>query len=99
MENNNLSLDEKIDYVYTYIKKVERREIINLYLKWIFRVTMFLYIIYFIYFWLPKLIDSFKDIIIPKVWVDNFLKESEDMQWLKDKLKDILNSKNKQWIY
>jgi len=94
-----ITREEKIDYIFDYIKRTERKDKINFYLKWIFRITMAAYTIYFIYFWLPKLMGSFKDIITPKIWIDNSIIESENVQKLKDKLKNILESKKEEWIY
>ncbi len=57
MENNFLTKEEKIDYIYDTIKKQEKREFHRQIFKWIFRIFIILYLLYFYFFWLDKILD------------------------------------------
>ena len=54
----NITQEEKIDYIYTTLKKQESRVFRGTIFKWWFRIFMLLYIVYFIKVWLPAMIDS-----------------------------------------
>lgn len=56
MENNFLTKEEKIDYIYETLKKQEKREFHRQIFKWIFRIFIILYLIYFYFFWLEKIL-------------------------------------------
>lgn len=56
--NENISQEEKIDYIYTTLKKQESRAFRAMLFKWTFRLFIVLYLIYFIKIWLPLMIDS-----------------------------------------
>lgn len=57
MENNFLTKEEKIDYIYETIKKQEKREFHRQIYKWIFRIFIILYLLYFYFFWLDKILN------------------------------------------
>lgn len=65
MENNFLTKEEKIDYIYETIKKQEKREFHRQIYKWIFRIFIILYLLYFYFFWLDKILN----------FIDNQIKE------------------------
>ena len=50
MENNFLTKEEKIDYIYETIKKQEKREFHRQIYKWLFRIFIILYLLYFYFF-------------------------------------------------
>lgn len=53
-----LSQEEKIDYIYTTLKKNEKNEKIRFYLTWFYRITMLSYILYFFLFTIPSILDK-----------------------------------------
>lgn len=63
----NISQEEKINYIYDTLKKQEKRYYRWLYFKWAFRILIILYIYYFIAVLLPWIISNFKDIISPQL--------------------------------
>lgn len=67
MENQTLSQEQKIDYIYETLKKKEKTEKINTYIKWGFRVFLLIYLVYFYKFALPTMMDSLKSIIKPEI--------------------------------
>lgn len=57
MENNFLTKEEKIDYIFETIKKQEKREVHRQIFKWIFRIFIISYLLYFYFFWLDKILN------------------------------------------
>lgn len=66
-----ITLEEKIDYIYTRLKKQERSEKINFILKWLFRIFILGYLYYFLMFSLPNMIDALIP-SIPNIHTENF---------------------------
>ena len=61
----NLTTEQKIDFIYEKTLAREKRDKNAIMLKWGFRIFMILYLMYFFFFALPWMIDSFKDTITP----------------------------------
>jgi len=61
MNDNELTTQEKIDYIYESIKKQEKNEKLKNIIKWSFRGFIILYIIYFYLFGFKIFINSIKD--------------------------------------
>lgn len=64
---NPITTEEKIDYIYTTLKKNEKKVLMSGYLKWGFRLFLVWYMFYFIKVGLPLLIDSFVP-SLPSIW-------------------------------
>lgn len=62
-EKQELTQEEKIDYIYRYIKKEERNAMIRRIIKWIFWLVIIGYFYVMIFVLLPNMISS----IIPTV--------------------------------
>jgi hypothetical protein len=87
MENNFLTKEEKIDYIYETIKKQEKREFHRQIYKWIFRIFIILYLLYFYFFWLDKILNFIDTQIKEK------LKIEVDSSELIKKFKEDINLK------
>lgn len=62
-----MTQEEKIDYIYTTLKKNERKALFWTIFKWGFRLFMIAYMVYFIKVGLPIMIDSLLP-NIPSFW-------------------------------
>ncbi len=87
MENNFLTKEEKIDYIYETIKKQEKREFHRQIYKWLFRIFIILYLLYFYFFWLDKILNFIDTQIKEK------LKIEVDSSELIKKFKEDINLK------
>lgn len=81
-----ISQEEKVDYIYETLKKQEKRRIWWIISKWGFRIFIVGYLYYFITFILPAMIDK----IIPDM--PNFSGATEKIELWKDQIKEIMNS-------
>ncbi|MCD5375015.1 hypothetical protein LR010_01020 [Candidatus Gracilibacteria bacterium] len=83
--NENISTEEKIDYIYNILKKNERKALFGAVFKWGFRLFIIGYMIYFIKVDLPLLIDS----LIPDM--PDF-GDGEGVGVSTDQIKDIISN-------
>lgn len=87
MENNFLTKEEKIDYIYETLKKQEKREVHRQIYKWLFRIFIIWYLLYFYFFWLDKILNFIDTQIKEK------LKIEVDSSELIKKFKEDINLK------
>jgi len=88
-----ITTEEKIDYIYESIKRQEKREFYKSLFKWVFRLALIGYFVFFYYYMLPWLIENIKSSIKPSIeslnpWVnmDNINRDE-----LLNKFKSIIN--------
>ena len=90
MEKTN---EEKIDYIYTTLKKQESRYKWSVWSKWIFRILLVWYFYYSFVYLLPGYIENIKESLTPDISskisesIDNIDKEE-----LINKFKSLLNN-------
>jgi len=82
----NISVEEKIDYIYTTLHKQETRHKWWVILKWWFRLAILIYIYILIVYMLPWIIDNITAKFTPDISSNNI-----DAQALMEKAKEILN--------
>lgn len=78
-----ITIEEKIDYIYTTLKKNQRNATIWAVLKWGFRLAILGYMYYFFTVWVPAMIDK----IVPSF--ASFWWEEQTID--ADKVKEMLN--------
>ncbi len=76
--------EEKLDYIYTRLKKQEKSEKIWMFLKWGFRIFIVWYLYYFMTVWLPLLIDK----MIPDI--PSFSGQESGSQINTDQIQDLI---------
>jgi len=92
-----LTLEEKIEYIYLTLRKQERREKFRVTFKWLFRICIIAYLYYFITIGLPALIESY----IPNLPDLSVLQELQQswgaLEWINtEKIQETLEQL--QWI-
>ncbi len=74
-DDNNLSPEDKLNYIYEYVKKEEKKNKHKLIFKWSFRFLIMLYLLYVYFYLWPILKNSYKTIIpftnINNSWTQN----------------------------
>lgn len=89
MENLQLTQEEKIDYIFKTLQIQEKRETRKIIWKILFRIFIVLYLIYFYFFWITKILD-----MVNKQIKDNFKVEIDSKEILNN-LKDSMINNNK----
>lgn len=86
---DNITSEEKIDYIYSRLKKQESHEKIKFISRWLFRIVIVLYIVYLYKVALP----AFKEELLTKITPDINLQELniQDSETL-NKVKDYINN-------
>ncbi len=81
----NLTTEEKIDYIFKTLHKQEKRELHKIIWKWLFRLFIVAYIVYFYMFWFDILINSINDKIKDSINVDMNIDKDSIIEALKSK--------------
>jgi len=87
--SNNISTEEKIDYIYETLHKQESRRTWSIVGKWVFRLALLAYLYYFITFMLPLITDNIIDKVTPDI--PNINTQDLNADALLNKAKDLLN--------
>ena len=80
MSEKEITLEEKIEYIYSTIQKQESRYKRKTFYKWLFRILIIGYFIYAFLYILPPLLNNARKIIAPQL---------EKIQWLNLDLQKI----------
>jgi len=68
---NQVTQEEKIDYIYNTLKKNEKKALYGTVFKWLFRIFILVYIYYFITSWLPNMIKNFAPTLPNFLWSES----------------------------
>lgn len=82
---NNISLEEKIDFIYKKLKKDEKNRKIKLFIKYFSRLSFILIIIYMYFFWINQIINWVKKSIL-EFWN---LKKDNTIEYINQKTENI----------
>lgn len=67
MDNREITIEEKIDYIYDRMRKQQRLETVSSILKWGSRLLVVVSILYFFFIKLPALKDDIIDSMTPDI--------------------------------
>ena len=81
---DNLTTEQKIDFIYNKILERERREKTALFVKWWFRLFIIFYLGYFFMFGLPKLMETIKSAMTPNIAEINL------PEWVSEKIWEFI---------
>lgn len=94
---NQISQDQKIDFIYFYLKKEDRRSKYKFFFYIIVLIFIFWYILYFYFILVPSIKNSFNIFNLWSLTDKNQIEKSSAVWSLEtqiNELKDILNTKN-----
>ena len=83
----NISLEEKIDFIYKKLKRDEKERKRKLFIKYFIRITLLLIAVYMYFFWINQIITWFKNSIIETI--NN--KKDATVEFVKDKKEKTKN--------
>ena len=63
----NISLEEKINFIYEKLKRDEKERKRKLFIKYFIRITLLLIIVYMYFFWINQIITWVKNSIIETI--------------------------------
>ena len=83
----NISLEEKIDFIYKKLKRDEKERKRKLFIKYFIRITLLLIAVYMYFFWINQIITWVKNSIIETI--NN--KKDATIEFVKDKKEKTTN--------
>ncbi len=83
MSQEILTTEEKLDYIYSYVRKEQKKNLTKSIFKWILRILFIGYILYSYFYLLPELKKNFLEPILKPLWI------KELSIW---EIKDFINS-------
>lgn len=99
--NDNVSTEEKIDYIYERLKRQQKLELVSGIIKWGTRLLFLIAILYFLFVKIPVMKDEFIESMTPKVptFDSSTISDSDLLNSIKDKFSDfdvwsLLNNDN-----
>lgn len=95
---SEISLEEKIDYIYARMKKQQKLELVWTILKWWTRLFLVLSLLYFFFVKLPVLKDEIVDSITPEVPTFDVesISNSDVLNTIKSRFSDFVSEEEKQ---
>ena len=89
--NDNITIEEKIDYIYERMQKQHKIELFSWVVKWGTRLLFLISILYFLFVKLPVLKDEFIESLTPKVptFDSENITDSDLLNSIKDKFWDF----------
>lgn len=88
----NISLEEKIDFIYKKLKREEKERKRKLFLKYFFRISLLLIIIYMYFFWIKQIINWVKKSFLETI-DSKTTNLKENIQEKTKKFKESINNK------
>jgi len=82
----DISVEEKLDYIYTTLQKQEKRHKIGIFIKWGFRLLILVYIYIFFIYMLPSIMWSLTSNMMPQMgwWEWNSMNTKELMEMARE---------------
>lgn len=72
IEKKNLTPEEKLEYIYEYVKSEKKNNIIKLIVKSIFRLFLLLYFLYTYFILWPEVKTNYIEPILKPFWIQSF---------------------------